>query len=86
MMRGRIETYDARDGRGTIRASDGRTFEFATRHLIARSKAPREEALIVFRLKNGGVFKATVVAYKQQWDWLSCIVEMLLYFPQAMAE
>lgn len=83
-MRGVIEGYDSQSGRGTIRAKDGRVFQFDRRFLLKGSKEPRVEANVAFRVRDGGVMKAVVVSHKRQWEWVAVVFEALLYLPLAL--
>ncbi len=85
-MRGTVQSYDPDTGQGVIRTDDGSQYPFSRSRLLRRSKPPRPEATIVFRLKNGKVHKATVVSYNKQWEWLAHVGEALLYLPLALTE
>lgn len=82
-MRGIIEAYDGT--RGTIRTKDGRTFPFTRNELVRRSRTPIVGARIVFRLKNGSVYRAAAGPEPSNryvlWEVLTWPLELLLYLP-----
>lgn len=82
-MRGIIEAYDGK--RGTIRAKDGRVFPFTREALVRRSRTPIVGARIVFRLKNGSVYRAAAGPEPSDryllWEVLTWPLELLLYLP-----
>lgn len=82
-MRGVIETYDGNNG--TIRAKSGTVYPFARAAMVRRSRTPVVGARIVFRLKNGTVYRAAAgpdpLDKYWQWDLLSWPLEWLLYLP-----
>jgi cold shock CspA family protein len=68
-MRGVIQSFDAATGFGTIRAKDGTLHPFARTNLIRRSKPPHASARVVFRLKDGKIYRAAVVPDRRRPDW-----------------
>ena len=84
-MRGVIESFDSATGIGTIRSKNGLLYPFARADLVRRSKEPRASARVVFRLKDGKVFRAAVGPDQSQRDWSWDTVfwpwEWLLYIP-----
>ena len=85
-MRGIVEHFDEMTGDVWIRAQDGATYSFSRARLLRHSKAPRPRAKVVFRLKQGKVRKAAVIAYERQWGWLACVVEALLHLPASLSQ
>ena len=82
-MRGVIETYDGSSG--TIRAKDGKIYPFAGTAMVRRSRTPVVGARIVFRLKNGTVYRAAAgpdpLDKYGLWDLAFWPLEWLLYLP-----
>jgi len=86
IMRGVIANYDSKSQCGSIRTADGDVYPFIRKVLTRRSKEPRTEAAVVFRLRKGQVLKAKVISYKRQWEWVTVVAEVLLYLPIALAK
>ena len=84
-MRGVIESFDSESGTGTIRSKDGSLYPFSRANLVRRSREPRVPARVVFRLKDGKVFRAAVGPDQSQRDWGWDMAfwpwEWLLYIP-----
>jgi hypothetical protein len=84
-MRGVIESFDSATGLGTIRGKDGTLYPFASTDLVRRSKPPHASARVVFRLKDGKIFRAAVGPDQRQrnwgWDMAFWPWEWLLYIP-----
>jgi cold shock CspA family protein len=89
-MRGVIETFDETTGAGTIRSQKGDVYPFTRANLLRRSKEPIVSARVVFRLKNGRVFRAVVPGDQRKWSaadrWEVAywILEVVLYLPLAL--
>ncbi len=82
-MRGIIETYDG--NRGTVRVKNGTTYPFTREALVRRSRTPIVGARVVFRLKNGSVYRAAAGPEPSDryvlWEVLTWPLELLLYLP-----
>ena len=84
-MRGTIESVDSATATGTIRAKSGELYQFSLSNLVRRSMQPHVSARVVFRLKNGQVYKMAIGPSREQpswtWGWHFWPLEWLLYLP-----
>jgi hypothetical protein len=84
-MRGVIESFDISTGTGTIQSTAGTLYPFARAHLVRRSKEPRTNARVAFRLKGDKVYKAIVAPTQDEqgswWDLAFLPWDWLLYIP-----
>ena len=85
-MRGVVEPHTPDTEHGMLRGPDGRLYLFDHRHLVRRSKEPRNAAHVVFRQRDRRMVKARVVSYRRQGTWIAMVLEALLSVPMAMIE
>ncbi len=84
-MRGVIESVDSASGTGTIQSKSGELYQFSRANLVRRSMEPHVSARVVFRLKNGRVYKMAIGPNRDKqsrtWGWPFWPWEWLLYLP-----